>query len=69
MIRVSNEDFVRTCVASKSYAEVATATGLTTASVQTRFAKLRKLGVNLPTYARQKKALDVDALNALIPAV
>ena len=44
------------------------ATGLTQASVHTRANKLRKLGVNLPTYERVKKTTDVAALNALIGA-
>jgi hypothetical protein len=65
-VRVSNEDFVKAILAYKSYAEVSAATGLTTASVHTRANKLRKLGVNLPTYERVKKETDVTALNALI---
>ena len=65
--RVSNEAFVKAVLACKSYAEVAETTGLTQASVQSRAAKLRKLGVNLPVYERVKKTVDVEALNALIP--
>ena len=65
-VRVSDEAFVKAVLACKSYAEVAEATGLTQASVHTRANKLRKLGVNLPTYERVKKTTDVTALNALI---
>jgi transposase len=49
-----------------SYAELAEELDLSEASVSTRANKLRKLGVNLPKYAKAAKPIDVDALNALI---
>jgi len=65
-IRVSDVDFVKACLTSKSIDELATATGLAPASANVRATKLRKAGVNLPVYARKRKATDVEALNALV---
>lgn len=66
MTHVSNVDFVRAALGADSTLGLAEATGLALASVRQRCAKLRKLGVNLPRYARNGQALDVDGLNAII---
>lgn len=68
-MRVTDVDFVRAWVASASTDEVATKTELTVASVNARATKLRKNGVNLPPFARKKKVVDADALNAIISGV
>jgi hypothetical protein len=64
--RISNEDFVRDYDSCVSYDELAKLTGLTKASVAARAGKLRKLGVNLEPYDRQKAEVNVEALNALL---
>jgi hypothetical protein len=64
--RVSNVDFVTAYKSSSSHNELAKKIGLTKASVASRAAKLRKLGVNLAKYAREKPAVDVEALNAIL---
>jgi len=64
--RVPNEKFVQAYMLCDSYSELAEELGLSDASVASRANKLRKLGVNLPKYAKAAKAIDVDALNALI---
>jgi hypothetical protein len=66
--QVTDVDFVKACVNSKTAEAVASATGLKHSTVLSRAAKLRKAGVNLPEFDRAKKVLDVKALNALIPA-
>lgn len=63
---VSNEDFVKAFITADSTAEVAEKTGLTIGSVRLRASKLRKAGVNLPTFVRKPRPIDVDALNELI---
>jgi len=67
-MRVSDVEFVKAVVASTSYDELASTTGLAKLSVQARANKLRKAGVTLPKYERKRttKTVDVAGLNALI---
>jgi hypothetical protein len=65
-VQVSDEDFVKSYVASVSYEGLAATTGLKETSVQARASKLRKAGVNLVPYERKKKEVDVEGLNSLL---
>lgn len=69
-VSVSDEAFVKACLASKNIAEVATATGLAETTVQQRRVRLRNKGVALPEFTRGggRKATpaDLTAINALI---
>ena len=63
---VTAEDFVVACQRADSFDEVAKATGLSKASVYARWAKYRKMGVELKKFPRTRRpSLDVKALNAL----
>jgi hypothetical protein len=53
--QVTDVDFVKACVNSKTAEAVASATGLKHSTVLSRAAKLRKAGVNLPEFDRAKK--------------
>ena len=65
-VRISDTDFVRALLSSKSYTELATTLNMAQASVQARANRLRKAGVELPAYDRKKKEIDVTGLNGLI---
>ncbi len=67
-MRVSDVEFVKAVVASASYDELASTTGLAKLSAQARANKLRKAGVPLPKYERKRttKVVDVAGLTALI---
>lgn len=69
-VSVSNEDFVKACLASKNIAEVSALTGLKETTVQQRRVRLRNLGVPLPEFTRgggrKATAADMSAINALI---
>ena len=58
--------FVKTCLELKNAPRVAQALGMATASVHARCARLRKAGVKLPAFGREKREVDVSALNRLI---
>ena len=62
---VSDVDFVTAWAKSKSLDEVVKATGLAKLSVQARAHRLRKAGVKLPRFRRQK-VTDVEGLNDLL---
>jgi hypothetical protein len=51
---VSDEDFVKAYISVESHAELAEKLGLEIAIVQARAIKLRKAGVPLPSYSREK---------------
>ena len=63
--RVSDIDFVKKYMASKSSAELSTNTGLTIESARSRAAKLRKAGVALPKFNRTRE-IDISGLNAIV---
>ncbi len=62
---VTDVDFVTAWAKSKSLDEVVKATGLAKLSVQARAHRLRKAGVKLPRFRRQK-VTDVEGLNDLL---
>lgn len=62
---VTDVDFVTAWAKAKSLDEVVKATGLAKPSVQARAHRLRKAGVKLPKFRRQK-ATDVEGLNNLL---
>jgi len=73
--RVSDVDFVKACLDSKSNDEVASKVGLKKLSVAQRANKLRKAGVQLPKYPKAykgggvKKVTDVAGLNDLVASL
>jgi hypothetical protein len=62
---ISDVDFVTAWAKSKSLDDVVKATGLAKLSVQARAHRLRKAGVKLPKFKRQK-VTDVEGLNDLL---
>ena len=63
--QTSNVNFVKAYMASRSSEELAANTGLTLESARSRAAKLRKAGVNLPKFSRER-AIDIAGLNAIV---
>jgi transposase len=66
--RVTDKQFVMGCKNCHSTGQAASLLGLSCATVSARANKLRKLGVNLPKFARvvKTKAVDVEGLNDLL---
>ncbi len=67
--KVSNEEFVTAWLASDGFYELVHLLGGTISAVQARATRLRKAGVNLPSFtraARKTKEIDVTGLNNMI---
>lgn len=64
-VKVSNEEFIKVYMASRTHRQVADRTGMSLTAVQMRARYLRKKGVTLPR-PKGKGHIDVDALNGLI---
>ena len=64
--QVSDVEFVNAWMKSSNYAEVLDLLGMAKQSIQARAAHLRKVGVKLPKYGRQRRMVDVKGLNELI---
>jgi hypothetical protein len=63
---VSDKDFVIACAKNANVEAIISATGLKRATIMSRAKKLRKLGVCIPEFSRQKKIIDIKGLNDLI---
>ena len=67
--KVSNEDFVKAWMSCDSYTVMSFNTGMTVSAVQARATRLRKAGVQLPSFTRatrKRKEIDVAGLNTMI---
>ncbi len=67
--KVSNEEFVAKWLLCDSYTVMAFNTDMTVSAVQARATRLRKAGVQLPSFTRatrKTKAIDVVGLNSTI---
>ncbi len=65
----SNEEFVKMWLGCDSYRVMSANTGMTVSAVQARATRLRKAGVQLPSFTRatrKTKAIDVTGLNNMI---
>ena len=70
--KVSDEEFVRKWMSCDSYVVMSFNTGMTVSAVQARRTRLRKAGVQLPSFTRatrKTKEIDVAGLNTMIEAV
>ena len=69
-LTVSNTEFVQAFLDCTSFVELAERLSTTDTAVANRANRLRKMGVNLPQYARRngRAPINVDALNELIDA-
>ena len=67
--KVSNEEFVKNWMSCDSYDDMSFNTGMTVSAVQARATRLRKAGVQLPSFTRatrKTKEIDVAGLNNMI---
>ncbi len=67
--KVSNEEFVKEWMSCDSYCVMACSVGMTISAVQARATRLRKAGVQLPSFTRatrKTKEIDVAGLNSMI---
>ena len=67
--KVSDEEFVKKWMSCDSYCVMAFNTDMTVSAVQARATRLRKAGVQLPTFTRaerKRKGVDVTSLNSII---
>ena len=63
---ISNPDFVKACVSSKTARDVADKLGVSVSTVSTRAKKLRAAGVAIPEFEKAIKVLDISHLNSII---